>query len=162
MSFFSNKSQFLNVLRVFSFSVALFCKFATLSDFEKIKKFGGKANLFSRKKPKFWTIGENILIQLHSTANLLPFAHFKKSHSFSSKIRIFLLNETRFWTFRGVLLFQWHYTAILLILTILKTFKIYFERPICFFSSRSHFLIVLRIVTNWVAFYIKFATFGDF
>ena len=74
---------------------------------------------------------------------------------------MFLIKKPKFVTFWEILLFELHPTANLLPLAVFKKLKIFLEKPI-FFSKVSQVSNVLRYLTNSVAFYSKFATFGIF
>ena len=107
----------------------------------------------------FWEI---LLIQLHSTANSIPLSSFQKKHYFVPKNTFVLFFKTNFWTFWEVLLIESHSTRKLLPLVVFKKLKFFFDESISFFPNKSQFSTVLRNLTTSVAFYTKFATFGDF
>ena len=88
-SIFFKKTQTLNVLRNFIISVAFYGKFASFSDFEKIQYFFSKNQSIFLKKPKFWTLWENLPFESHFTANLLPWRFWKNSDFFSKNPFIF-------------------------------------------------------------------------
>ena len=90
-----------------------------------------------------------------------PFYFFRKNHKLFEKTICFLIKKPNFVTFREILLIQLRSTANLLPLAVFKQLKIFFEKPI-FFSKGSQVLSVLRYLTISVAFYSKFATFGNF
>ena len=117
--FFFKKTQFLNVFRNFTVSVAFYGKFATFGDFEKFNIFFRKTHLFFEKNPVF--------------------ERFEKFHYFSRILRQ-ICYLWRFW----------------------KKFRIFFRKTHLFFFRKTQILNVLRIFTISVAFYGKFATFGDF
>ena len=114
------------------------------------------------KAPNFWTFWKFLLVQLHCSASLLHLAIFIKNQQIFRKTPLFFLNKKpKFFTFWEILLFQLHSTANLLPLAVFKKLKIFLEKPI-FFSKGSQVSNVLRYLTNSVAFYSKFATFGNF
>ena len=60
-------------LRNITIWYAFYSKFTTFNDFKKFKIFFEKPICCLKKNPKFWTFWEILLIQSHSTANLLNF-----------------------------------------------------------------------------------------
>ena len=75
---FHQKTENLNVLKIFILSMPLWSKFATFSDFKTIRKFLENTSFFSTKNPNLWTFKGNLLHRLLFTAKLLPLAVSKK------------------------------------------------------------------------------------
>ena len=72
---FPLQTQNLNVLGIPTIPVAIYGKFATFSDFEKFQDcFSKKIILFSKKRPKFWSFREFLLLQSHPTAKMQQFS----------------------------------------------------------------------------------------
>ena len=69
----------MNVLRILTFSAALYCNFATCSDLKKNKNFFEKPIYVFSKKPKFRTFWDIFLIELQSASNWLLLAVSKKT-----------------------------------------------------------------------------------
>ena len=65
-NYFFYRIELLNVLRVFTVSVAFFCIFATFSKFSKTGKISKNPFLF-HNKPKIWTCLEVVRFRSHST-----------------------------------------------------------------------------------------------
>ena len=156
-SFFSKKpifslqkNQLMNVLRLFTISVASYEKHSIFSKNLKIEIFFQKS-IFFRNYPKFWTFWEVLLLQSHSTTNLqlLPifkkFFFFKKSINYSGKKR----------TFWEIVIFPPHSPTNLLILAISKKLKSFAKT----FFDKLWLLNVLRVLHVSVAFFGIFATF---
>ena len=124
-----------------------------------------KVNLFSKNlylllnETKFWTFWENLLIQSHCTANLLPLAIFFLKKAFVRKNSICFIQAPNFCTFWRFLLVQLHCSASLLTLAIFeKQFTNFLKNPFIFSNEKNlNFLYVLRNLVYSVAFYSKFA-----
>ena len=117
-------------------SVAFYSKLAAVSGFQNTHDFFRETNLFFRKETKFRTFRDILLIQLHSTVNLLPLAIVQKNHKFFSKNTFISFNITNFWTFWEFLHFQRPCSANLLLLAILKKNQEFFRKTnACFFKK---------------------------
>ena len=119
-----------------------------------------KNYLFFFTKTKTWTFWENLLIQSHSTAYLLPLSLFWKIGFFFEKTHSFFKKTPHFRKFWEFLLFQWPCSVTLLLLGIFKNSRIFSNTQSIFFSKENQFLNVLRNPTKSVAFCIKLAAFS--
>ena len=136
---FSKNTKFSNVLKISTYSVAFFCKLANCRDFGKNIFFLITHLICFQQKPKFWTLREILVIQLHSTANLLPSAIFQKNHIFFPKNTYILFNKSKFWTFWELLLFQSHFAANLLSYAFFRKNHGFFSKYPSFFSTEAIF-----------------------
>ena len=81
--FFRKDTKFLNVLRILTFSVALYCNFPTFSDFKKEARIFSKKPIYVfSKKLKCRTFWDIFLIQLQSASKWLLSAVSKKTQDF--------------------------------------------------------------------------------
>ena len=148
----------MNVLLNFTISVAFCVKLATLSNFEKVHDYFGTPHLFLfKKKNNFWTFWEILLIQSHSTANLLILVILKKFKIFWKNPSIFSERDPKFEHFEKSVAFY----------GIFATFIVFWLNS-SFFPGRTHLLLkkqqtlnVLLNLTISVAFYGKLATLSN-
>ena len=151
-------SFFCNVSRKITNSVAFYCKFAFIDNFEGYF-FSENLSVFFRKT-KIWTVWENLLFQSHSTANLLTLSLFWKKKIFSKKPIHFLKKTPNFRKFWDFSLFQRPCSVTLLLLAILKKSTNFSITQSVFFSKKDQFLNVLRNPIKSVAFCINLAAFS--
>ena len=92
-----SKSQFLNVLRNITSSVAFYSKFATFINFLKsrIFLFGKTHPLFLRETPIFWTFWEFLQFQWPCSATFLLLAILGKARIFSKYQCLFFQKKTK-------------------------------------------------------------------
>ena len=108
----------------------------------------------------FGTFWDFLLFLLHSTANLLNWAHFLIWKSFFHK-PISVSRIPKFWTFWEVLQIQSLSMGSLLRLAVYNTFISVLDKTI-FFQKITQLLKVLRSFTNLVSFPRLIATFSVF
>ena len=102
-----SKPQFLNALKKITDSVAIYWKIAKVDDFLENRFFFWKPISSFFKKTKTWKFWEILLIQLHSTANMLPLSFFLEIGFFLSRDpSIFLKKITNFSNVLRILTFS--------------------------------------------------------
>ena len=117
-----SKSQFLNVLKSITNSVAFYWKFATFINFLKNRIFFVKmTHPFLQKKHPIFERFENLFLQWPCSATLLLLAIFeKKVTSFSRNPSSFSIKKPKFSKFWEILLIQLQSTVNLLPLAIFQ------------------------------------------
>ena len=144
----------MNVLRVFTASVAFFCIFATFTKISNLENFSKNPVLF-HTKPNIWTCLEVLLFRSHSTL-IYYIYQFLKNWKKTPKTQL-CFKKTQNLNVLRILIFRTLSTSILLPLAICKETMFYYWK-IQLFQKKKQILHVLRIFTTSVAFYGKFAT----
>ena len=122
-NYFFYRIELLNVLRVFTVSVAFFCIFATFSKFSKTGKISKNPFLF-HNKPKIWTCLEVVLFRSHSTV-IYYIYQFLKNWKKTPKTQL-CFKKTQNLNVLRILIFRTHSTLILLPLAICKETMFYY------------------------------------
>ena len=111
-NYFFYRIGLLNVLRVFTVSVAFFCIFATFSKFSKTGKISKNPFLF-HNEPKIWTCLEVVLFRSHSTVICYIYQFLKTEKKLQEHISVSKktqnLNVLRSLTFIGRILLRFCY-----------------------------------------------------
>ena len=148
-----SKSQFLNMLRNITNSVAFYCKFAIFISFLKNRIFlFGKTHPFFYEKHQFFECFENFFFQWPCSATLLLLPILGKARISWKYQSLFFQKKQKLWTFWEILPIQLHSASnwLMLLAVSEKTQDFFSQKPI-FFSRRKQFFNVLRGLTFSVA-----------
>ncbi len=140
----------------------MYSEFATFSNFSVKKVFVRNEPIFFFKAPKFWTSWRFLLVQLHFSASLPHLAIFKKNPQIFRKTHLLFLNKKpKFFKFlRNFITSVAFYSKLAAVGVFWKTQDFFWKTN--FFQKGSQVSNVLWCLTNSVAFYCIFATFGNF
>ena len=113
-------------------------------------------------KLQVWNAWRGVTTSVAFYCVLATFSDFGIIPKSFSENQFVFTKQSRTWTFWDILLFQSHSTSNLLLLELSRNVKNNFEKPIYFLWEKKQILNVLRKLTFFAAFYVKFANFGDF
>ena len=131
----------MNVLRVFTASVAFFGIFPTFTKISNLENFSKNPVLFHRK-PKIWTSLEVVLFRSHSTVICYIFQFLETEKT--PKIHLCFKKKPKPGRFEKSYFFRTHYTSISLFLAICKEIK-FFHSKIQVFIKTKQTLHVLKV-----------------
>ena len=130
-NYFFYRIGLLNVLRVFTVSVAFFCIFATFSKSSKTGKVSKNPFLF-HNKPKIWTCLEVVLFRSHSTV-ICYIYQFLKNWKKTPRTHLCFKKNPKLERFENSYFYRTHSTSILLPLAICKEIRFFFIEKSNFF-----------------------------
>ena len=138
---FFSKSQFLNVLRNITNSVAIYCKLANFINFLKNRIFISEKPIhFFKKNTIFWNALRILTFSVALWCNFATFSDFRKSKNFFEIAISDFSKKQNFWTFWEILLIQLHSASNwLLLLAVSEKTQDFFLKNQSFFQEENNF-----------------------